>query len=635
MLCEEEKTPSGSTIDGKFNCMTCGKEWILEKRKQKRYHSLLHNPEQANLLAEFITIFDTNLKIDEMSNRLLAIFQNRLGIERSALLLTDELNQSFDYISFQDPNNTEIEKKLKKLHPKFEDNNLHLNECLLAKKIFHYDLDALANKFIKLYQSITATRYQILIPILYGDKNLGIITLDFSDREEMLFIYQNARPLQLIAEQFAIALFNAIAHKETTQKYINFMNLNSSCLLLNKLYLNNSTEIIKMTLLSISGFIDTDQNTLLISDNKSQNIQVHKLIRTIESIDLTLESMDSSLYDSFQIFFNRKQLAVLATREYPVIEKLGYRGKEILILPGFVVQGKEYIFVLGRNTRRKFTDDEIELLSAYCSQVKITIENSFMTRQIASQERLNKEVQIAQDIQMNLLPREMPVHPRYEFSGFMKPAREIGGDYYDIFESPDKTDMVISIGDVSGKGVPAGMVMVTARTIIHSISRKNTTSWDILKGVNTYLFHNYKNSVVLRFMSLIIFRWKSNSDEFHFSGAGHGNIYIFRQKTNSIESILTGGIVLGIQPEIDDFENYGSIHLEIGDMILMVTDGVTEAMNRRSIPFGEEQLIHYFAKYKDLDSQNLLNSLYVEVRKHVDDAEPHDDITMLCIHRKF
>ncbi|MEM7184092.1 MAG: GAF domain-containing SpoIIE family protein phosphatase [Spirochaetota bacterium] len=629
ILCEKEMSPSGQTKNGKFNCSTCGKEWILEKREQKRYRSL-REPEKAQLLSEFITIFDTNLKKEEMSQKLLAILKTRLGIQNSGVMVLDSLNDSFDYISYSP---VSLHRKLKKLHPQNHDKSLPFYECLATRKSKLISLQEHAHKFFKIYRNITASNFQVLTPILYKDIPLGILVFDFTKQEEANEANKKSELISLIAEQFGIALYNASTYEKATSKYINYINLNSSCLLLNKLYMNDSAEIIKMTLLSISSFIETDQNTLIVNEKKESSITIHKLLRSIDSIDLLHEKIATENYQEYQLFFNKQEADVLATSSHKVIKELGYSGREILVLPSFTVQAKEYIFVLGRNSRKKFNEDEIELLSSYCNQVKITIENSFLTSQIANQERLKKEVQIAQDIQKNLLPQNMPNHPRYSFSGFMKPAGEIGGDYYDVFESPDKTDFVISIGDVSGKGVPAGMVMVTARTIIHSISRKNIASWDMLRSVNTYLYHNYRNSVILRFMSLILFRWKSNTDSFHYSGAGHGNIMVYRHAKQEIEVINTNGIVLGIQADIETHKNSGVIDMQIGDVLLMYTDGASEAMNRKGEHFGEEKLEQTFQQHSSDSPKNILNSVYLAIKDHIGDARQHDDVTLLCIKR--
>ena len=634
ILCNEDKVPSGKTVNGVFYCKACNRQWILEKRKSRRYSSFFENPETSELITEFITIFDSNLQEEDIYVKLSSILKSRLNIQRTNIVLLDNLSKIFR-IRYTNYGDHSTEYKLKKLIYSAQDKEHIYNQCIDEKKICSYSISNFTTRYFSLYQKIaTVSNFQTLFPIYYKAIPLGLVSLDFETKEEQDIAEENIKVISLIIGQFSIALYNALTYTKSTKKYTDYVNLNSACLLLNKLYMNNSAEIMRMTLLSIASFINTDINMLLVNHKKAKTITIHKLTRTIDDLNLEQQEIPSTDYNKYAKLFNVRESTLFKTSKEKITRVLGCKGVEVLVLPSFIVEGNEYTFALARNSKRLFSDDEIDLLSNYSSQVKITIENSFLTQKIAAQERLAKEVEIAKEIQLNLLPKSMPEHPLYEFAGFMKPAREIGGDYYDIIVSPDKSEYIFAIGDVSGKGIPAGMVMATARTIIHSIVRIDSTPWEIVEGVNTFLYYNYKDSSILRFMSLIIFKWKCNSNSFYFSGAGHGDVYVYRNQTKSIEMVPTNGVILGIQQTIFEFQNEGCIELQEGDSILMFTDGVTEAMNPKSEPYEGEKLYLAYKKNAEEPSKSMLNNIFQDIQAFMGEADQHDDLTMVLIKRK-
>ncbi|HMV44723.1 MAG TPA: PP2C family protein-serine/threonine phosphatase, partial [Leptospiraceae bacterium] len=525
-------------------------------------------------------------------------------------------------------------KVITKLKTNSEDTNHPFAKSILSKKPSIRFLNA-SNRFDKIYTRVTeGVVSQILVPIVYKSMPLGLLVFDFDDKRIAEEKFLDKDVFNVISNQVAIALYHTIIFNKSNTKYKQFVNLHSSGLTLNKHYLNNTLEIIKMSLLTISGLVETDVNILLIHNKKFKVITYHKLIRTIDSLDLSQDSILMDNNEPYKAFFNKQTPTLLETENEPLSKKLGFTGKQILNLPSFTLEVNEYVFLLGRNSTILFTPDEVEVLAAYSELVKITIDNAFLYHKMAKQERLEKEVEIAREIQLNLLPREMPKHPRYEFAGFMVPAREIGGDYYDILVSPDQSETLFAIGDVSGKGLPAGMVMVTARTIIHSVIRRISELKDIVMELNSYLYYNSKNAATMRFMSLTCLKWNVESNVFQYSGCGHGNLLVYRSDKNTVEVIFTGGTVLGITDDISPMYSEGTIELGIGDSILMYTDGVTETMNTRGEQLEEEGLIRSFKKYNKEKPAEILEGIYKDLKDYsVNVTSQHDDITMLIIKR--
>ncbi len=625
--------PHGQTIHGRFNCVTCGKEWILEKRQSPRFPKMDYYSGNSDLILEFIALFNSALGLNDLLTKVTAAISTKLNKENVGILFLDTdtgvlrmvkyLHRNQDNVQAMD--HFEIKYNLK--------TGGRIAECLMEAKTIFFKLSDTKNKLYKFYQKKTGNKAQLLIPIIFKSSPLGVILIDYKEYEDGE-VERDRKIMDLIAGQFASSLRNILLFEKTKKQSRNFQNLHTAALTLSRLYFDNRNEMIKMILLTISGFADTDVNVLIELDKNTLSTNVYKLLRTSRTLDLTVERAGLEEQQAYREILEFREPCVYESEKFKILMKLGFHGKEILILPLFRGEGNEYAFVVGRSSQQRFSQDDIEVLTAYSAQAQITIENAVLYQKMTQQERIEKEIEIAREIQFALLPKSMPVHPRYEFGGLMIPARGIGGDYFDIIISPNNDDTLLCIGDVSGKGIPAGLVMATVRTIIHSLVRKKFSTWDITSDVNTYIYHNYQTSVIPRFMSITVIRWDSQSNVFHFSGAGHGDILVYRSKNKQIDFIPTNGIILGIKSDISDFFNTGTIEMEPGDVMLMFTDGVTEATNTEGLQFEESRLTNSFLKNISLSPEEMLANIYKDLKVFTEGAEQNDDITLLALKRK-
>jgi phosphoserine phosphatase RsbU/P len=630
LLCGLNSTPKGKTISGRFNCSSCNKEWILEKRTKTRFPKKNKALEVNDLLIEFLTIYDSELEMNQLCFKTLSILKNKFNLEKIGFMIHDNLNHFLKFNNFISniPKNESFLTKLKistknSAHPYIQ--AIYKNEVFVTK------IDK-KKEIGKLYNKITNSKFQILFPVIHKTKLLGLITIDFDSKPKANKVFKQKDIIELIIKEFAVALNHTILFTKATTKYKQYEGLHSSGLTLNKLYLNNTAEIIRMSLLTISGIIETDLNILLVHNKKFNVVTSHKLLRTLTTFDFDQNSIILDNHEKYKRFFGNETAISFKESDEIVLTELGFKGREVLNLTSFQIEVNEYVFLLGRSNTLLFSIDDIEVLSAYNDLVKMTIENAFLYFKMTKQERLEKEVEIAKEIQLNLLPSKMPELKLFDITGVMEPAREIGGDYYDILISPNQKEILFAIGDVSGKGLPAGMVMVTARTIIHSVIRRLKEVSQIMKELNSYLYYNYKNSATTRFMSMICLLWNEDENEFTFAGGGHGDFLIYRKKTNQIETIFTGGTILGIIPDIERTYSEGKIKLEEGDSILLFTDGVTETQNIKGEMYEQSRLIESFLKNANKSSEEILNSIKEDLKEFSKNMKTqHDDITMLLI----
>jgi len=336
-------------------------------------------------------------------------------------------------------------------------------------------------------------------------------------------------------------------------------------------------------------------------------LQVHQ--RILEREQVEADPQYASIKEEALSFFNQNSLELLipVVMEGKVNALIGIGKKENL---------------------QAYTLKDIELLENMGRQIGITIDNAMHHEDIVEKERLAEEMKLGREIQMNLLPREIPIIAGLNVQGLMHPAKEIGGDYYDFITVPDKDKLAVVIGDVSGKGVAAGLLMAMAKTAIHTLSQEETSPKEILLRTNTIL---NKHIGAQKFMTMLYFRYDTITKILTYSAAGHEHILIYRASQNKVESIISGGFMLGMIPDISSFLEDKNITLSLGDKIILYTDGVTEARNPQEDLFGLEKLIEFVEKYGSKPAEQLLNSINEEVYAYIGTREQYDDITLVVM----
>ena len=279
------------------------------------------------------------------------------------------------------------------------------------------------------------------------------------------------------------------------------------------------------------------------------------------------------------------------------------------------------------------TGDEIEELANTFNQMtgelKTYIRNLRDTT--AAKERFESELRMAHEIQMSFLKKIFPPFPDHkEFSLYanLEPAREVGGDLYD-FSMIDDRRLVFYVGDVSDKGVPASLVMAMTMTLMKRAGQQpGITPAGILRQVNMALAEDNVNAM---FVTLFIGMLEVDTGTLSFSNAGHNPPLILGADGQCRYLTLPDGLVLGVMTEAE----YGddSVHLDRGDMIVVYTDGVTEAMNPERQLYSEERLQQTLATLAGRNVEDTVLELIASVRNHAAEAPQSDDIAILALRR--
>ena len=252
-------------------------------------------------------------------------------------------------------------------------------------------------------------------------------------------------------------------------------------------------------------------------------------------------------------------------------------------------------------------------------------------KNLVEQERLQKELQVAQEIQQTLLPMEFPELEGYELASYYEAAKEVGGDYYDFVEV-DKDTLGIAVADVSGKGVPGSLVMTMIRTALRTEARGIKDAAEVLARVNDFVIADMKKGMFVTVFYLII---DSKKRCLNYASAGHNPMILYRGSTKNTYYLNPKGFPIGIQlPQTDLFKNYiqsDTIQLAEDDILLVYTDGITEAMNSTRELFGEERLLKALRECGHLPVEPFVEKLKESIYSFTEGKPQYDDITLVAI----
>lgn len=319
-----------------------------------------------------------------------------------------------------------------------------------------------------------------------------------------------------------------------------------------------------------------------------------------------------------------------------------------ILLPIFFKGKLKTVIGLGKKENLSpFTSIDLELLSKISQQIGVAIDNALHYGEIVEKEKMAEEMELGQKIQMSLLPKEAPSVPGLTVRGLTIPAKEIGGDYYDYIVTSGAVvgdQLGIAIGDVSGKGIAAGILMAIAKATVMTISKSSSDPKEILNKANSILYENMKAGG--HFMSLLYMQWDSQTKTMNYCGAGHEYIIIYRAdgklsaerkqhsasciQQSSVEVVPAGGLILGVIPDVSKHLQLRTLSLNVGDKIILYSDGVTTAQNKEGDFFSLEKLESLVAQKGSHPLDTLIQELKYEVYSFMGTADQYDDITLVC-----
>lgn len=330
---------------------------------------------------------------------------------------------------------------------------------------------------------------------------------------------------------------------------------------------------------------------------------------------------------------------VVATREplltnnaqfdtrYKVGESIIAKGLRAILCAPMLVQDRlvGVVYVDTSIRTGAFTQADLSLLSAVSGQAAVAIENARLYRVAVEKGRIEHELQMAREIQESLLPRQMPQLPGYQVAAHWQSAREVAGDFYDLFLLPDGT-LAVVIADVADKGMGAALFMASARSMIRSHALAGFSPFETLSRTNDMLMADAGDGT---FVTVYYSLFKLRGSATHIN-AGHNPPAIYRYQTKQVSFLPRGGRALGWFPNnpLTPLE----LSLEHGDVIVFYTDGLTDAENDLGDNYGEKRLAEALLACAEQDAAEMLQTLIHSVDRFCAGVLPFDDLT-LCVIR--
>ena len=282
--------------------------------------------------------------------------------------------------------------------------------------------------------------------------------------------------------------------------------------------------------------------------------------------------------------------------------------------------------LLGRKlTGTDYTSEDVGLLANLASQVSVSLQNALLLSDRVAVARFEQELNLARQIQRTSLLSEFPILPRYEVHALTIPSKHVGGDFYDVVPAEDGS-WLVAIADVSGKGVPAALLSSMLQASLRTQAGNVESLPQILRNINTLL---YRSTETQQFATFFLARVESASLRLTFSNAGHNWPVLLRSNGERV-FLERGGTVLGILDPIE-FEQ-GQVALSPGDIVVLYTDGISEAMNVEGEQFGETRVCDLIAALpRGLNARAVAERLLEAVHEFLCGVEPQDDVTLLVI----
>ena len=289
------------------------------------------------------------------------------------------------------------------------------------------------------------------------------------------------------------------------------------------------------------------------------------------------------------------------------------------------------------NANRRLRSKRLEIITGISQQAALAIQNDLLQKEMVERERLEREMQLAREIQRAFLPHSLPELPGWDIQVKWRPARQVGGDFYDFFELPERRFGLV-IADVADKGMPAALFMTLVRTLVRATVRDLASPAAVLRRVNNLIVPDATGGM---FVTLAFAVLDLKTGELTIANAGHNPPLWLRHPGCQLEAIQRTGMALGVL-EDNPFEER-TCQIAKGDFLILYTDGVTDAFSPAGDDFGEQRLRKAIGDacqsmtspecLVDLTAQQMLDAIDQQVIAFVADAVPSDDLTLLVLKR--
>ena len=562
------------------------------------------------LLLEVSDVMSTSLDLDTTLRRVAEVVRKVIDYEIFAILLLNEKTQELRF-RFQVGYPPEFAERAR----------IKVGEGVTgqAAQLRHAVLIDDVTQGLRYISAVPNVRSELAVPLTTKNRVIGVI--DLEARDPGYFNEEHKRLLTLIASRMAAGIENAQLYTRTTKQARILLLLNEIARELTSIL--NLDELLGRIADLLRRLIDFQMFSILLVDSSGQKLQHRFSLRFNENVHVKHEiPLGRGLVG--QAAETRQAVLVPDVSKDPRYIESNPETRSELAVP--LIYKDKVIGVLDlEHTRRGFfTDDHRRTMMTLAAQVAIAIENARLYEEIARQERrLERDLALARELQMRLLPQTLPKVSHLELAAKFSPARAIGGDLYD-FIPYSLSRLGIAIGDVSGKGAPAAIYAALVSGILRSHAPIEPGPAEMLSAVNLSLA---ERRIEAQFVSLIYAVWDDEHRTLLVANSGLPRpVYVHDGKNSVIEAT---GLPLGLfdEAEYDEFR----FKMKPGDMFVFFSDGILDARDRSGEMFGRGRVEKIIAECGSKSADCVVDRLFKAAAEHSAGVETFDDQTVVAI----
>ncbi len=582
-------------------------DYLSEKYRPQTVKEINERLVELSSLFEISQILNSSLELDNVLNNIMLIPMGRMMVARGAVFVKKGVHFSLS--------------NLKGLPKNLIGTDLTINH-LPAKPYWIIDPEDRNADYAELTEFMSTRQLSLLIPLKTSTETVGFI-LYGRKLNNQPFYEVELDFLQSLANISATSVDNALRVDEI--KTVN-KQLDQRIQQLKTLFDINqglsatldNQKIIKLLTYAFMGQMLVNHYAILMKNGNGLMIIESKGFNP-ELLEIICTGLQN--YSNFQ---NARLTQTLPSGD--LTKRLNEIGARVIIPMLHQNEKRGYILLGKKISKETYSEIDLEFLTTLVSQAVISLENARLFRETLEMQRMEQELQVAQNIQNRMLPSEIPVIREYDVFGINIPSKQVGGDYYDVIKISDD-EFAVAIGDVSGKSVPAALLMANVQAGLRSLISEDIPLSHIVERLNNLIYQNTDLDKYITFFVGILNRKKH---QLRYVNAGHNPPFLLQE--NGEKTFLEhGGIILGMMPGFQ-YET-GSVDVKEGELFVCYTDGVNEAMNTSDEEFGEERLYQIVVENHHLSAKALSEKIVQSVKMFSAEAPQYDDVTLLIVKR--
>jgi len=464
-------------------------------------------------------------------------------------------------------------------------------------------------------------RSLICFPLTLRGRFFGVI--EAINKKDDLFDDSDMDTIQLLSDQISMTIHNANLYRNIRRQALQRTTLfEVSRNLMSPLTLD---EVLYNILTALKRVFDYNAGGVYVVDSRSGNIDSIKSIGYDKIMENDLHLKIGQGIVGYVARTGKAEIVPDVSKDNRYINAREETRSEVVV-PIKADGNMIGAFNLESDQLDAFTRKDVELLSAFASHAALAIERARLMRLVLEQKKIEEQLSIARTIQKSFLPDTLPRIDRFDIWGTNIPSGEVGGDYFDFIQIVEN-QLGIAIADVSGKGIPASLIMAAFRASLIAEIRNNYAIRTICSKVNNLMYESLEQG---NFVTGIYGVLDSKNSIFTFSNCGHNPGLLIR-RDGSVEELTEGGMLWGIKPDVRYEER--PMYLITGDILCLFTDGITEAEHSSGQQFESERLVSLIQKNNDLTSADLGKKILDEIHEFAKEGPPPDDLTLIIIKR--